>query len=103
MLGRHRLQRSRALPCEQLCGRHARQLQRIVQINDATLIKRAVLGLGPGLASPQKCNVIGGVDLADPDQNGVPADCLINDSTVVKRGVLALGPGVAQVCAPAVL
>lgn len=73
-----------------------------VLINDATILKRAVLGLGPGLTTPLKCNVIGPTDPADADSDGRPDDCAINDATVIKRAILGLGPGIAPVCAPAV-
>jgi hypothetical protein len=73
----------------------------LVQINDATIIKRAILGLAPGLAAPLKCNVIGNTNPADLDMNGLPDDCLLNDATVVKRGILGLTPGIEQTCDPA--
>jgi hypothetical protein len=70
-----------------------------VQLNDATVIKRAILGLAPGLTAPAKCNVAGPADPADSDGDGVPNDCLLNDATVVKRAILVLSPGIAPVCA----
>jgi hypothetical protein len=71
----------------------------IIQLNDATIIKRAILTLPPGLTAPLLCNVAGPTD---PSGGALPTDCALNDATVVKRAILTLPPGILQVCAPAV-
>jgi hypothetical protein len=45
--------------------------------------------------------VIGAIDQADADGDGIPDDCTIQDWAVQLRDALTLGPGITQACAAA--
>jgi hypothetical protein len=67
-----------------------------VTATDATVLKRALLGLSPyfsvaALPGLNKCNV--GTTVVP----GV-AGCTTSDATVISRAILSLSPGIAQTC-----
>jgi DNA-binding beta-propeller fold protein YncE len=68
-------------------------------LGDADLMRRALAGLAP-LGLTAKCNVIGPLDMADGDGDGVPNDCNVADVAVVRRAsnTPALGPVPLQAC-----
>jgi hypothetical protein len=66
----------------------------IVTIADIVLLERHLVGLPPGLASPEKCNVIG-------EPGGGDATCRINDLTIIRRAIAGLGSEARQICGPA--
>jgi DNA-binding beta-propeller fold protein YncE len=68
-------------------------------LGDADAMRRALAGLAP-LGVAAKCNVIGPLDMADGDLDGVPNDCNVADVAVVRRAsnTPALGPGPLQAC-----
>ncbi len=69
--------------------------------DDVDGTRQALALLGPGLASPEKCNVISPADGADLDGDGLRDDCAIDDVAVMMRSVAGLAPGAGQVCEPA--
>ncbi len=66
---------------------------------DADAMRRALAGLAP-LGVAAKCNVIGPLDMADGDMDGVPNDCNVADVAVVRRAsnTPALLPLPLQAC-----
>lgn len=72
-----------------------------VRIDDVVFLHRALAGLGPGLAAPEMCNVIGTTDAADDDMDGVTNDCHQDDLMAIRSSLAGLEPGISEVCAPA--
>jgi hypothetical protein len=68
------------------------------QVNDATLIRRAFAGIGPGLARSELCNTSGSGDRRDQDQDGLPDDCDLVDLVVLRRALVGLAPGIGTDC-----
>jgi hypothetical protein len=68
------------------------------QVNDATLLRRAFAGIGPGLARRELCNTTGPADLRDQDRNGLPDDCTLADLVVLRRALVGLDPGIGTEC-----
>jgi hypothetical protein len=66
----------------------------IVTIADIALLERHLVGLPPGLASPEKCNVVG-------EPGGGDSTCRINDLTIMRRAIAGLRSKVRQICGPA--
>ncbi len=50
-----------------------------VLLNDMTLLRRALVGLPPGLARPALCNTTGPANTEDGNADGLPDDCGIDD------------------------
>jgi DNA-binding beta-propeller fold protein YncE len=70
--------------------------------NDPGVLRLVLAGvLPPEQLSGAKCNVIGAIDQADADGDGIPDDCTIQDWAVQLRDALTLGPGITQACAAA--
>ena len=70
--------------------------------NDPGVLRLLLAGvLPPEQLSGAKCNVIGAIDQADADGDGIPDDCTIQDWAVQLRDALTLGPGITQACAAA--
>ncbi len=72
-----------------------------VRIGDAARLARAQAAAASPLPAPERCNVIGPTDPADPDLDGVPNDCLADDLATLRDALAALG-GLGQRCAPTV-
>jgi hypothetical protein len=70
--------------------------------SEPVLMRRAFAGtLTPGLFVGAKCNVVGPIDTADTNGDGLPDDCTIQDWAVQVRRVAGLAPGLSQVCSAA--
>lgn len=81
------------------CGEHSQD--GAVMIDDIVRIRRALQGLAPGLADPQRCNTSGPQDAADGDGNGIRDDCDQADVDAL-RAALAGQPGpFLDICEPA--
>jgi hypothetical protein len=73
-----------------------------VTIVDLTRVRRALVGLAPPLAAPERCNVSGPVDAVDgPDGDALRDDCGADDVAVLRSALAGGAAPSLQVCAPA--
>jgi len=73
-----------------------------VDLLDTTILRRALAGRGPGMDSPERCNVAGATNAADGDGDGLLDDCDGIDLAALREQLAGLDPGTSPVCAPAV-
>lgn len=65
---------------------------------DSVLLRRALVGQGPALAAPERCNVRGPAD-PSPGPGGLTADCDSADAAGLRNGLAGRGPGRNPLCA----